>query len=101
MKMPAILTIVDEKPLIELEDGTIIDHKSIGYIAHGWGLHPKDLIYEPITPADIHFITKNNIQIEVEMMDEFSNPESYTDVGLFEGVRKPRLIKNKIIIHLK
>jgi hypothetical protein len=101
MRMPATLTIVDEKPIIELEDGTIIDHKSIGYIAHGWGVHPRDLIYESATIADIDFIVKNNIQIEVEMTDEFSNPEQYSDVGLFEGVRKPKLIKNKIIIHLK
>lgn len=101
MTSPAILTIVDGKPQVELEDGTIFEHKQIGYIAHGWGIKPTDFIYDLITPSDIEFILNNDISIEVEMVDEFTNPELYDNVPLFEGLAKPKLIKNKIIIHLK
>jgi len=101
MRSPASLTIVDGKPQVELEDGTIFEHKQIGYIAHGWGIKPTDFIYDLVTPSDIEFILNNNIAIEVEMVDEFTNPEHYNGVPLFEGVAKPKLIKNKIIIHLK
>jgi hypothetical protein len=101
MRSPATLTIVDEKPQVELEDGTIIEHKQIGYIAHGWGIKPTDFIYDLITPSDIEFILQNEIDIEVEMVDEFSSPELYENIPLFEGLAKPKLIKNKIIIHLK
>lgn len=101
MKVKATLTLVDDKPQIELEDGTLIEHKSIGYIAHGWGSHPADTFYDLITPADIHFIISNKIDIEIEMVDEFTNPEDYNGVPLFEGVAKPKMHRNKIIIHLK
>jgi hypothetical protein len=43
----------------------------------------------------------NNIELEIEMMDEFTDPELYEDVPMFEGDRKPKLYKGKIIIHLK
>jgi hypothetical protein len=35
------------------------------------------------------------------MVDEFTNPELYDNIPIFEGLAKPKLIKNKIIIHLK
>lgn len=101
MKVKATLTLVDDQPQIELEDGTLIEHKSIGYIANGWGSHPADTFYDLITEADINFIIDNNIDIEVEMVDEFTNPEEYNGVPLFEGVTKPKMYRNKIIIHLK
>ena len=101
MKVRATLTLVNDKPQIELEDGTIIEHKSIGYIAHGWGSHPADTFYDLMTYADIDFIINNNIDIELEMIDEFSNPEEYNGVPLFEGVAKPKMYRNKVIIHLK
>ena len=101
MKMKGKLYLVDDKPEIELEDGTIIEYRNIGYISHNYGHHPLDSFYDLITPADIHFIIKNNIVIEVEMIDEFSNPEEYNGVPLFEGIAKPKKYKNKVIIHLK
>lgn len=101
MKVKATLTLVNDKPQIELEDGTMIEHKSIGYIAHGWGSHPADTFYDLITSADIDFIIKNNIEIQLEMIDEFTNPEEYNGVPLFEGVAKPKMYRNKVIIHLK
>ncbi len=99
--MKGRLYLVDDKPEIELEDGTIIEHKNIGYISHTYGNYPMDSFYDLITSADIHFIIKNNIVVEVEMIDEFSNPEEYNGVHLFEGIAKPKKYKNKVIIHLK
>lgn len=100
MRRRGTLTLVDGKPQIELENGYIIEHKSIGYIAHGWGMHPSDIFYDLITNADINFIISNNITIEVEMIDEFTNPEEYNGVPLFDGELKPKMYKNKVIIHL-
>ena len=34
------------------------------------------------------------------MIDEFSAPEEYYGVGLFEGEPKPKLHKGKVIIRL-
>lgn len=101
MKAKATLVLVDDKPTFILEDGTIIETEQIGYIAHTYGLAPEDSFYDRFTKADVDFIVDNDIECEIEMMDEFTNPEEYYGVGLFEGERKPKLHKGKVIIHFK
>ena len=101
MRVPAKLYLVDDKPELSLEDGTTFDHRSIGYIAIHFVPQSHDYILEPITRSDIDFIIDNDIDIELEMFDEFDNPDEYMNVPLFEGERKPKLHKNKIIIHYK
>jgi hypothetical protein len=82
-----------------LEDGTIIEKEMVGWIAHTYGNYPEDSFYDKFTIDDAIFIQNNNIECEIEMMDEFTNPEEYEGVPLFEGVKKPKLYKGKIIIH--
>lgn len=83
-----------------LEDGTIIGRDKIGWIANNYGNYPEDSFYERFCLDDAFFVVNNSIECEIEMMDEFTNPEHYEDVPLFEGERKPKLYKGKIIIHL-
>jgi hypothetical protein len=101
MKKEAFIYLVDDKPQVEFEDGTIIDHRSIGYMAIPYSPNSNDYILEPMTASDIDFIIVNDLDIEVEMIDEFTAPDEYADVGLFDGERKPKLHKGKIIIHIK
>lgn len=101
MKAKATFVLVDEKPTFILEDGTIIETEKIGYVAHTYGLSPEDCSYDRFTTADINFIIDNNIECEIEMMDEFSDSDEYDNVGLFEGERKLKLYKGKVIIHFK
>lgn len=101
MRVSATLNLEDGRPYIELEDGTLINHDMIGYIAQsysGWG---AEYTLELITLPDIHFIIDNNVEIEVEMIDEFTNPELFRHVAWGEGSTTPKLHKNKIIIHYK
>jgi hypothetical protein len=92
------LYLEDNKPEIELVDGTLIESDKIGYlvVAHnGYGIS-----YDRMTQDDYYFIVKNDLEIEVEMMDEFSDPEEYQNIPLFEGGREPKLYKGRVIIHL-
>jgi hypothetical protein len=75
--------------------------KIIGYMAIPYSPNSNDYILEPMTASDIDFIIVNDLDIEVEMIDEFTAPDEYADVGLFDGERKPKLHKGKIIIHIK
>lgn len=101
MKDKVIVAMVEDEPTFILEDGTIIDTKMVGYISHNYGIHPEDAFFDRITKDDIRFIMDNEIECFIEMMDEFTNPEFYEGVPLFEGEKKPKLHKGKIIIHLK
>ena len=95
------LAMIEDEPTFILEDGSIIDTKLVGYISKTYGGHPENSFFDRITKEDIKFIMDNNIELEIEMMDEFTDPELYEDVPMFEGDRKPKLYKGKIIIHLK
>jgi hypothetical protein len=101
MKEIVTLAMVDEEPTFILQDGSIIDTKLVGYIRSGYDGSIENTFFDRITKDDIKFIMNNNIELEIEMMDEFTNPENYDDVPLFEGERKPKLHKGKIIINLK
>lgn len=101
MRDKVIVAMVEDEPTFILEDGSIVDTSLVGYIANSYGESENDYFYDRITKEDIKFIMDNNIDCEIEMMDEFTNPEMYEDVPLFEGERKPQLHKGKIIIHLK
>lgn len=101
MREKATLVLVDNEPTFLLEDGTIIETEKIGYIAHNYGLSRDDCFYDKFTKNDVDFIVDNNVECEIEMMDEFTNPEQYENVPLFEGERKPKLHKGKVIIHFK
>ena len=95
------LAMVEDEPTFILEEGSIIDTKLVGYISNSYGGHTENAFFDRITKEDIRFIMDNNIECEIEMMDEFTDPELYEDVPMFEGERKPKLYKGKIIIHLK
>ena len=82
-----------------LEDGTVIEKDMIGWVAHTYGNYPEDSFYDKFDIDEAMFVLNNNIECDIEMMDEFTNPEHYEDVPLFEGERKPKLYKGKIIIH--
>jgi hypothetical protein len=101
MREKATLVLVDEEPTFLLQDGTVIDSDKIGYVAHTYGLSPEDCFYDKFNAYDITFIIENNVECEIEMVDEFTNPELYENVPLYEGERKPKLYKGKVIIHFK
>jgi hypothetical protein len=90
---------VDNDYSFILEDGTVIEKDRIGWIAHDYGNYPEDSFYEKFCLDNAFFVANNGIECEIEMMDEFTNPEEYEGVPLFEGERKPKLYKGKIIIH--
>lgn len=98
MKQRAELVMVDNEYTFVLEDGTILEKEVIGWVANKFDNYS---FYDKFTANDALFILDNNIECEVEMMDEFSNPEEYAGVPLFEGERKPKTHKGKVIIHLK
>ena len=58
---------------------------------------------------DVYFINNrkiieeihNNIDIEIEMVDEFTNPELYDGIAWGDGEATPKLHKNKVIIHYR
>lgn len=82
-----------------LEDGTVIEKDMIGWVSHTYGNYPEDSFYDKFDIDEAMFVLNNNIECEIEMMDEFTNPEHYEDVPLFEAERKLKLYKGKIIIH--
>lgn len=95
--MKAKLVMVDDEYTFLLEDGTIIESDKIGWVNVGsMGFD----IYEKFTHEDAQFIIEQEIDCEIEMIDEFSAPEEYQGVGLFEGEPKPKLHKGKVIIRL-
>ena len=99
MREKAQFVLVGDDYSFILEDGTIFEKDMIGWIAHTYGNYPEDSFYDRFTIDDAIFIQNNKIECEVEMMDEFTNPEQYEDVPLYEAERKPKLYKGKIIIH--
>ena len=101
MRLKATLSLEDGLPQIELDNGMLIEHDRIGYIAERYTGWSTDYNLEPISQAEINFIIENDIDIEVEVVDEFSNPELYEGVGWGDGEVMPKLHKNKIIIHYK
>lgn len=82
-----------------LEDGTTIESDKIGWIVNSYGEFPEDSFYEKFTDETANFIFHNDIECEIEMMDEFTNPEEFLDVPLFESEPKPKLYKGKILIY--
>ena len=102
MRVKATLYLEDELPYIELEDGTIIDHSKIGFVSQGYsGWASEYHTLEPITSTEVLFIINNNIDIEIEMVDEFTNPELYDGIAWGDGEATPKLHKNKVIIHYR
>lgn len=101
MRAKATLVMVDEQPTFLLDDGSIIDSDKIGYICSHYGLSAEDCYYDKFTKDDVSFIINNKVDCEIEMMDEFSNPEEFGNSGLYDGERMPKLYKGKVIIHFK
>lgn len=101
MREKATLVLVDDEPTFLLEDGTIIETDQIGYIAHCYTAHSSDCFYDKFTKSDVAFIVDNEVDCEIEMMDEFTNSEEYTSEALYEGEKKPRLHKGKVVIHFQ
>lgn len=99
MRAKAKLIMVDNVYSFVLEDGTIIEKDSIGWIAQSYGNYPEDIFYNRFSFDEAIFVVNNNIECEIELIDEITNPEMYEDVPLYETERKPKLYKNKIIIH--
>ena len=95
------LALIDEEPTFILENGTIIDTNLVGYISKSFGGHTENSFFDKITKEDIRFIMDNDVECEIEMMDEFTNPDMFEDIPMFESERTPKLYKGKIIIHLK
>jgi hypothetical protein len=95
--MKAKLVMVDDEYTFLLEDGTIIESDKIGWVNVGsMGFD----IFEKFTDEDAQFIIEQEIDCEIVMIDEFTNPEEYNGVPLFEGQPKPKLHKGKVIIRL-
>lgn len=95
--MKAKLVMVDDDYTFLLEDGTIIESDKIGWVNVGsMGFD----ILERFTHEDAQFIIEQEIDCDILMMDEFSDPQEYIDVPLFEGEQKPKLHKGKVIIRL-
>ena len=100
MREKAKFVMVDDDYSFVLGDGTVIEKDSIGWIAETYGNSPDDCFYNKFSLDEALFVDSNNIECEIEMTDEFTNPEHYEDVPLYEGERKPKLHKGKIIIYL-
>lgn len=98
MRDKAELVMLDDEYTFVLQDGTIIEREQIGWIVNQID---SQYSYERFTSYDALFILDNKIECEIEMMDEFTNPEEYYGVPLYEGERKPRLYRGKVIIHYK
>jgi hypothetical protein len=95
--MKAKLVMVDDEYTFLLEDGTIIESDKIGWVNVGsFGFE----ILERFTKEDAKFIIDQDIDCDIKMMDEFSDPQEYIGVPLFEGEQKPKLHKGKVIIRL-
>ena len=99
MRAKAKLVMVENDYSFVLEDGTVIEKDLIGWIAEMYGNYPEDCFYNKFALDEAIFVANNKIYCEIEMMDEFTNPEHYEDTPLYEGERKPKLYKGKIIIH--
>jgi hypothetical protein len=95
----AKFVMVDDDYSFVLGDGTVIEKDMIGWIAETYGNYPEDCFYNKFSLDEAIFVANNNIECEIEMMDEFTNPELYEDTPLYEGERKLKLYKGKIIIH--
>lgn len=98
MRDKANLVLVDTDYYFVLQDGTEIERDKIGWVAND-NTYSYDSSLEKFGLDDALFVINNNIQCEIEMMDEFTNPEQYENVPLFEGERKIKFFKGKIIIH--
>jgi hypothetical protein len=100
MREQARLEQIDGEYYFVLRDGTIIENDKIGWVVNSYGGFPEETFYERFTQDTADFIFKNDIECEIEMMDEFSNPEEFESVGLFDSSPIPKLYKGKILIHL-
>ena len=98
MRQKAELVMVDGEYTFLLEDGTTIEKDMVGWVANGFDNYS---FFDKFSINDALFILDNNIECEVEMTDEFTNPEEYSGVPLFEGGRKPKTYKGKVIFYLK
>jgi len=97
MREKATLVLVDDEPTFLLDDGTIIETDQIGYIAHNYGVSHDDCFYDKFTKNDVDFIVDNNVECEIEMIDEYSDSDSYAS----DSRKRPKLHKGKVIIHFK
>lgn len=53
-----------------------------------------------ISIMEIDAILKNNGSIKIEVMDEFTHPDEYNDVGWGDGLIKPLLKDGKVVLHI-
>ena len=95
--MKAKLVMVDDEYTFLLEDGTIIERDKIGWVNVG---NIGFEILERFTDEDARFIIEQEIDCDIQMIDEFSDPKHYQDIPLFEGEQQPKLHKGKVIIRL-
>jgi hypothetical protein len=101
MTFPGRLSMEDGNPSVELSDGTIIGHDLIGWVSNDYDNYTSRTHLERFTLDHAEFIVNNDIEVHVEMEDEFQNPDRYDGVPLFEGHPTPKLHRGKIIMHLK
>ena len=66
----------------------------------GWEIWDNNLAYDWfLTEEDIKEIIEAGGNCNVEMIDEFTNPNEYKNVGWGDGVPKVKTYNNKVIIH--
>ncbi len=80
----------------------IVEPKQIGWLFNEGPPHDRNQDYrgkfiEPVRIPKEQF--ENGKIYEIEMIDEFSNPEEFKDEGLFDSKAKPKLIEGKVIIY--
>ena len=101
MRSNATFRIVDGRAEIETEDGMVYPQEMIGYVAPDPGSFHDPSRYKRFTREFVSFIQHNSCEVEVVMDDEFTNPDEFSDVGLFEGDPRPKLFRGKLVIHIK
>ena len=101
MRNETTFRIVDGRPEIETDDGSVYGHELIGYVAPDPGVFYDPSHYRRFTMHDANFIVESGAGVELVMDDEFTSPGDYYSIGLYEGEPKPKMHRGKLVIYIK